>query len=199
MRTTLITSLVALAAMACTTMPAPKPVSASLTPAGAVRHVVVFKFKPDASPAKIRQITEAFAALKDQIPNVLAFEHGVNNSPENLNQGFTHVYQLTFTNAAARDVYLVHPAHKAFGTLLGSTTYGRVRVGEAVRGSLVLETAYGEVEAGIAAGTAAWLDLQSGSGSIRSELTAAEGPDDATETVEVQARTAYGDILVRRA
>jgi hypothetical protein len=85
-----------------------------------VRHVVVFKFKPDASPAKIRQLTEAFAALRDQIPNVLAFEHGVNNSPEKLNQGFTHVYQLTFTDAAARDVYLVHPAHKAFGTLLGS-------------------------------------------------------------------------------
>jgi hypothetical protein len=88
---------------------------------------------------------------------------------------------------------------RTHGSLRGSTKYGKVRVGEAVRGSLVLETAYGEVEAGIAAGTAAWLDLQSGSGSIRSELTAAEGPDDATDTVEVQARTGYGDILVRRA
>ena len=120
MRTTLITTLVVFAAMACTTIPAPKPVSAASPPPGAVRHVVAFKFKPDASPAKIRQLNEAFAALKDHIPNVLAFEHGVNNSPENLNQGFTHVYQLTFTDAAARDVYLVHPAHKAFGTLLGS-------------------------------------------------------------------------------
>ena len=51
---------------------------------------------------------------------MLAFEHGVNNSPENLNQGFTHVYQLTFVNAAARDTYLPHPAHKAFGALLGT-------------------------------------------------------------------------------
>jgi hypothetical protein len=119
MRTTLITSLFAFAAVACSTVPAARPVTAT-PPAGAVRHVVVFRFKPDASPDKIRQITEAFAALKNQIPDVLAFEHGVNNSPEKLNQGFTHVYQLTFTNAAARDVYLVHPAHKAFGTLLGS-------------------------------------------------------------------------------
>ncbi|MEO6528798.1 MAG: Dabb family protein [Gemmatimonadaceae bacterium] len=118
MRTTLITGLVAFAAVACATAPAARPVTAT-PPAGAVRHVVVFRFKPDASPAKIRQLTEAFAALKDQIPGVLAFEHGVNNSPENLNQGFTHVYLLTFTNAAARDVYLVHPAHKAFGALLG--------------------------------------------------------------------------------
>jgi len=120
MRTTLITCLVGFAALACSTTPAARRVTASL-PAAAVRHVVVFRYKPDASAEKIRQITEAFAALKDQIPGILAFEHGVNNSPEKLNQGFTHVYQLTFTNAAARDVYLVHPAHKAFGTLLGGS------------------------------------------------------------------------------
>ena len=120
MRTTLITTLVAFAAVACGTVKAASP-GTSPAPAAAVRHVVVFRYKPDASPEKIRQITEAFAALKDQIPGILAFEHGVNNSPEKLNQGFTHVYQLTFTNAAARDVYLVHPAHKAFGALLGSS------------------------------------------------------------------------------
>jgi hypothetical protein len=120
MRITLITSLLAVVAVACSTAPAVRPVTTPL-PAGAVRHVVVFRYKPDASPEKIRQITEAFAALKNQIPGVLAFEHGVNNSPEKLNQGYTHVYQLTFTNAAARDVYLVHPAHKAFGALLGGS------------------------------------------------------------------------------
>ena len=56
----------------------------------------------------------------ERIPGILSMEHGVNNSPEKLNQGFTHVFQVTFTNAAARDAYLPHPAHKAFGTLLGS-------------------------------------------------------------------------------
>ena len=45
-------------------------------------------------------------------------EHGVNNSPENLNHGFTHSFLLTFENAAARDVYLPHPSHAAFGELL---------------------------------------------------------------------------------
>jgi len=119
MRTTLIIGLVSFAAVACSTAPAARTVTSPL-PTAAVRHVVVFRFKPDASPERIRQITQAFAALKDQIPGVLTFEHGVNNSPEKLNQGFTHVYQLTFTDAAARDAYLVHPAHKAFGSLLGS-------------------------------------------------------------------------------
>ena len=88
---------------------------------------------------------------------------------------------------------------RSHGSVRGTTRYGRVRVGEAVRGSLVLETAYGDVEAGIAPGTAAWLDLQSGSGSVRNELTAADGPAEATQTVELRARTAYGDVLVRRA
>lgn len=120
MRSAPIISLLAVAVVACSTSPATRSVTAPL-PVGAVRHVVVFRYKPDASPEKIRQITEAFAALKDQIPGVLTFERGVNNSPEKLNQGYTHVYQLTFTNAAARDAYLIHPAHKAFGALLGSS------------------------------------------------------------------------------
>ena len=89
------------------------------TPPEAVRHIVVFKSKAGASEDQIRQVTEAFAALRTKIPGIVSFEHGVNNSPEKLNQGFTHVYQVTFTNAAARDAYLPHPAHKAFGELLG--------------------------------------------------------------------------------
>ena len=119
MRTALIACLATFAAMVCSTTAAAQQVVAP-APAGAVRHVVVFRFKPDASAEKIRQVTEALVALKDKIPGILAMEHGVNNSPEKLNQGFTHVFQVTFANAAARDAYLPHPAHKAFGSLLGS-------------------------------------------------------------------------------
>jgi hypothetical protein len=119
MRTTLITCLAAFATMFCSATSEAQNAVAPV-PAGAVRHVVVFRYKPDASPEKIRQVTESITALKEKIPGILSVEHGVNNSPENLNQGFTHVFQLTFTNAAARDTYLPHPAHKAFGTLLGS-------------------------------------------------------------------------------
>lgn len=93
--------------------------SAAAQADGPVRHVVVFKYTPSATPAQIREVTEAFAALRTAIPGITAFEHGVNNSPENKNLGFTHAYVLTFTNAAARDAYLPHPAHKQFGALLG--------------------------------------------------------------------------------
>ena len=111
--------LAALAAVACsTTTPAARSAIAP-APAGAVRHVVVFRYKPDASPEKIQQVTTAFTALKDKIPGILAMEHGVNHSPEKLDQGFTHVFQVTFVDAAARDSYLPHPTHKAFGAMLG--------------------------------------------------------------------------------
>jgi len=88
-------------------------------PAGTLRHIVVFKYKPGATEEQIKQVTDAFVALKTKIPGIVSIEHGVNNSPEKRNQGFTHVYQVTFTNAAARDAYLPHPAHKEFGALLG--------------------------------------------------------------------------------
>jgi hypothetical protein len=84
-----------------------------------MRHIVVFKYKPSATPAQIEQVTKAFGEMKNTIPGIVAFEHGVNDSPENKNLGFTHVYMLTFEDAAARDTYLPHPEHKKFGALLG--------------------------------------------------------------------------------
>lgn len=85
-----------------------------------LRHVVVFKYKESASEAEIQKVTDALGALQDKIPGILSFEHGINNSPEGKNMGFTHVYMFTFEDAAARDTYLPHPEHKKFGQLLGS-------------------------------------------------------------------------------
>jgi hypothetical protein len=90
-------------------------------PAQAVRHVVVFKYKPDATPAQIQQVTDAFRALATSVPGITAFEDGVNDSPEGKNLGFTHVYTVTFKDAAARDAYLPHPEHRKFGQLLGKS------------------------------------------------------------------------------
>jgi hypothetical protein len=84
-----------------------------------VRHIVIFKYKPGTTPDQIRQVTQAFRDLQKKIPGITAFEDGVNNSPEGKNLGFTHVYQLTFEDAAARDAYLPHPEHEKFGQFLG--------------------------------------------------------------------------------
>jgi len=58
------------------------PMTTAAQKPGPVRHVVVFKYKKDAAPDKIAQVTRAFADLKGKIPGILAFEHGVNNSPD---------------------------------------------------------------------------------------------------------------------
>ncbi len=83
-----------------------------------LRHVVMFKFKDSTSTADIQKVEAAFRALPSKIKEIKSFEWGMNNSPENLNNGFTHCFFLTFTSEADRAVYLPHPDHKAFGAVL---------------------------------------------------------------------------------
>jgi hypothetical protein len=78
------------------------------------------------------------------------------------------------------------------------TANGTVRVGEVVRGSVVLETAFGDVEVGIREGTAAKLDVSTHYGSVRNEMDASEGPEPSDETAEIYARTSMGDIVIHR-
>ena len=87
--------------------------------AGALQHVVCFKFKATASAEEIRKVETAFAALKTKIPEIVSLAWGTNVSPEQFNKGFTHCFVLTFKTAKDRDAYLVHPDHKAFGKLVG--------------------------------------------------------------------------------
>lgn len=84
-----------------------------------LRHVVMFKFKDDASQEAIDAVVASFENLPNEIPEIKGFEWGVNNSPEGLEQGFTHIFTLTFDSEEGREVYLPHPAHKAFGEGLG--------------------------------------------------------------------------------
>jgi len=78
------------------------------------------------------------------------------------------------------------------------TSSGSIRLGEVARGSVVLESGAGDLSVGIAEGTAAWLDLNTGFGHVRNQLENAVRPETADETVEVRGRTGYGDITVHR-
>ena len=86
---------------------------------GKLRHVVSFKFKETASAKDIGALVDAFAALKEKVPQIRSFEWGKNTSPEKHDKGFTHVFILSFASDADRDAYLVHPAHQEFGKLVG--------------------------------------------------------------------------------
>lgn len=78
------------------------------------------------------------------------------------------------------------------------TANGDVRLGRVSRGSASVETASGRLEIGIKEGTAAWIDANTQFGRIHNTLAPADNPDESAETVEVRARTAFGDVLITR-
>ncbi|MBO1334111.1 DUF4097 family beta strand repeat-containing protein [Streptomyces sp. VRA16 Mangrove soil] len=108
------------------------------------------------------------------------------------------------TVAAATDELQVSGANgpidieRAEGSVSATTAHGTLRVADVVRGTVHLETNYGAIDIGVRSGTAAWLDLSSAKGQVRNALTASDSPDETENTVEVHARTRYGNIDVRR-
>lgn len=88
---------------------------------------------------------------------------------------------------------------RAEASVTAKTAYGTLRVAEVARGTVELETNYGAIEVGIREGTAAWLDVSSGSGQVRNRLTPSETPEKTEDTVKVHARTRNGNIDVLRA
>jgi len=83
-----------------------------------LRHVVLFRFKQGTSAEQIRKIEDAFCALPGKIKAICGFEWGTDVSVENLSDGFTHCFIVTFPNEQARAEYLAHPEHKKFVELL---------------------------------------------------------------------------------
>jgi hypothetical protein len=84
-----------------------------------LHHVVCFKFKTTATPEQIKEVEDAFRALKQKIPEISSLKWGTNISQEKRDKGFTHCFILTFKTVKDRDTYLEHPDHKAFGKLVG--------------------------------------------------------------------------------
>lgn len=72
-----------------------------------------------------------------------------------------------------------------------TTSKGDIRVTEAVRGALVLSTQVGDITVGAAVGTTGSLDAGTHHGRIRNSLG---GAADATDTLDIHATTATGDI-----
>jgi DUF4097 and DUF4098 domain-containing protein YvlB len=87
---------------------------------------------------------------------------------------------------------------RAGRSVVAKTANGSVRVGEVAEGSVELNTAYGNLEVGVAEGTAARLDVRTHFGAVRRELEATDAPPPSAPTVTIRGRTAYGDIVIRR-
>jgi DUF4097 and DUF4098 domain-containing protein YvlB len=86
----------------------------------------------------------------------------------------------------------------ASANVVAKSANGDVRLREAARGSVVLESKLGDVEVGIPEGVAAWLDLRAVAGKVHNALEASEAPGESESKVEVRAHTTAGSVIVRR-
>jgi len=89
-----------------------------------IRHCVFAKFRADVPQAERQAIYGELAALRDHLPGIVAMTFGPNVSPEGRHQGFMDGFVIDFADAAARDAYLVDPAHKAAGGRLVAALEG---------------------------------------------------------------------------
>jgi hypothetical protein len=88
---------------------------------------------------------------------------------------------------------------QARSAVTAKTANGDIRLNEVDSGAVVAETTCGTVEVVVRSGVAAWLDLHTGFGHVHNLLDASEPPGPSEDTVEVRARSSFGDITIRRA
>ncbi|MBC7300761.1 MAG: DUF4097 family beta strand repeat protein [Nocardia sp.] len=82
-------------------------------------------------------------------------------------------------------------------SVTASTAKGNIRIGEAARGELRLQTSLGELEVGISPRSAVRLETNTSLGSVENRLDPVVSVYDKTETVQVYARNTLGNITVR--
>jgi DUF4097 and DUF4098 domain-containing protein YvlB len=87
---------------------------------------------------------------------------------------------------------------RAGASVVAKSSNGDVRLGEVARGSVVLETALGDLEVGIPEGVPAWLDARAVAGRVQNSLEPGSAPDASADSVEVRARTTAGNVVIRR-
>lgn len=82
-----------------------------------LRHVVAFNYKPDVSEADKQKVITAFYALKDSIPQIIAFEGGkdIQKTP---GKKFTQCFIVTVKDEKDLGIYGSHPKHKAFSAFV---------------------------------------------------------------------------------
>jgi hypothetical protein len=79
-----------------------------------VKHIVLWKFKDGITEEQIGKFFDDLLDLSETVPGIDDYVSGSNCCAVPLSQGLTHGFIMTFTDAAARDAYMVHPEHEKF-------------------------------------------------------------------------------------
>ncbi len=84
-----------------------------------IRHLVLVNFKDDVATDTVADLMAGLEQLRGHLGGITDFQHGENVSPEtDLIHGFGYAFWFDFSDAAARDAYLVDPQHQAAGAKL---------------------------------------------------------------------------------
>lgn len=86
-------------------------------------------FRESTDDAAVASFFDEAAAMATQIPGITRFMHGRNCSPEGLSGDFTHMFVMSFENAAACDSYLPHREEAMPGACGGGVGSGCMALG----------------------------------------------------------------------
>jgi len=90
-----------------------------------IRHCVFIRFRSGILPGEIDALFDEITALKAHLPGIVAVHVAPNSSPETgMDKGYSRGFIVDFTDAAARDAYLVDPEHQKVGAGLVAAAEG---------------------------------------------------------------------------
>jgi hypothetical protein len=87
---------------------------------------------------------------------------------------------------------------RALGDVSARSAHGPIRIREVSGGTIRLDNAHADLDVGVPAGVAAWIDASSVHGRVRNELTPDPAAADSDRTVELHLHANYGNVVVRR-
>ena len=166
----------------------------------AERHVVITGAAGGLGPAVVERMLAAGAETSRRTPRPAASPFMTSTGPASVStaSGDAVIGDLDgeVKFRAASGSLTVRRLH---GNVNAQTASGDVAVATGVNGGVSVQTSSGELVVGVAEGTAAQLDLRTGSGEVRNLLTPSDGPAEGDETLVVHARTGSGNVVVQRA
>ncbi|MFI5911950.1 DUF4097 family beta strand repeat-containing protein [Dactylosporangium sp. NPDC051541] len=87
---------------------------------------------------------------------------------------------------------------RALGDVTAHSAHGPIRIREAGGGTMRLDNGYADIDVGVPAGVAAWIDASSANGWVHNELTPDPAAAESDRTVELHLHTNHGSVTIRR-
>ncbi|MCV2879077.1 Dabb family protein [Sedimentimonas flavescens] len=83
-----------------------------------VRHIVLIRFKPELSEARIAELFTELHDIEGKIPGLLSVISGRSESPEKMERGYMHGFVVDFADWEALQAYQDNADHQALGAKL---------------------------------------------------------------------------------